>query len=157
MQIFSEKLAPAIHQNFRDHLPEHQRGGLYDRPYEELREDGRAANLKAAMRIPVILDLVGYGLQVGKSTPSEEQEIASLLQRNIELLAEAEHEGWIEERRIAGWSYGPKRDDKALIHPLLVPYASLPDVEKEKDRQTVRQYPAYAKIAGLRIVPKPPQ
>jgi hypothetical protein len=155
VQMFSEKLAPAIHQGYRDDLPEHQRGGLYDRPYEELADEGKAANLKAAMRIPEILKLIGYGLQPGESTPSEEQEIADRLQRNMEALANAEHLGWMEQRLIAGWSYGPQRDDNSRKHHLLVPYADLPDFEKEKDRQTIRRYPAYARMAGLKIVPMP--
>ncbi len=153
VQMFSEKLAPAIHQAYRDILREHQRGGFYDRPYEELPEDGKAANLKAAIRIPEVLKLIGCGLQPGESTPSEEQEIADRLHRNIETLANAEHLGWMEERLIEGWSYGAQRDNDARKHHLLVPYADLPDVEKEKDRATIRQYPFYAKMAGLKIVP----
>lgn len=153
VQMFSEKLAPAIHQDYRDHLPEHQRGGHYDRQYEELPEDGKAANLKAATRIPEILKLIGCGLQPGESTPGEEQTITDRLNRNLEALANAEHLGWMEERLIAGWSYGPQRDNSARKHPLLVPYADLPEFEKEKDRQTIRRYPSYAKLAGLKIVP----
>lgn len=154
VQMFAEKLAPAIHQNWRDHLPAHQRGGVHDRPFQELGEDGKAANRAAAIRIPQILELIDCGLEFGESTLDQERAIVARLERNIEVLAAAEHEGWMEERRLAGWSYGPERDDSARKHPLLVPYATLPDIEKSKDRQTVRRYPSYARLAGLRIVPK---
>lgn len=154
VQMFAEKLAPAIHQNWRDHLPAHQRGGVQDRPFQELGEDGKAANMAAAIRIPEILELAGCGLEFGESTSEQESAMAARLDRNIEVLAAAEHEGWMEERRLAGWSYGVERDDSAHKHPLLVPYATLPEVEKEKDRQTVRRYPSYARLAGLKIVPK---
>jgi len=155
VQMFGEKLAPAIHQDWRDHLPEHQRGGVYDRPYQEPGEEGKAANRAAAIRIPEILRLVGCVLELGESTPDQERAIAERLERNIEPLAEAEHEGWMEERLLAGWSYGPERDNSARKHPLLVTYAALPDIEKDKDRGTIRRYPSYAKLAGLKIVPKP--
>ena len=154
VRMFSEKLAPAIHELYRRNLKEHERGGLFDRPYEELDDPGKGANLAAALRIPEILTLVGYGLEVGENTPEEEREIGKRLESNIERLAEAEHDGWAEERRLTGWSYAPVRDNKARHHPLLVPYAALPDHEKEKDRRTVLQYPSYAKLGGLKIVQK---
>jgi hypothetical protein len=33
----------------------------------------------------------------------------------------------------------------------MVPYAALPDKEKEKDRNNIRHYPAFAARAGLCI------
>jgi len=51
-----------------------------------------------------------------------------------------------------GWTYAAVRDDIKRTHPLLVPYADLPEPEKDKDRQTVRNYPKYARLAGFKIV-----
>ena len=155
VQMFSEKLAPAIHQHWRDHLPADQRGGIYDRPYDELSEEGQAPNLAAAMRIPEILRLIGCELALGAGTTEQEHAIADYLERNIEPLAQAEHGGWMEERLLAGWSYGPERDNNARKHPLLVPYAELPEIEKDKDRRTIRQYPSYVRLADLKIVRTP--
>lgn len=53
-----------------------------------------------------------------------------------ERLAENAHDVWAVGRMREGWTYGPKRDDDAKTHPDLVPYADLPDQEKEYDRQT---------------------
>jgi hypothetical protein len=52
-----------------------------------------------------------------------------------ERLAENAHDLWAVQRMKDGWSWGPKRDDAARKHPCLVPYAELPDTEKEYDRQ----------------------
>ncbi|HPA20410.1 MAG TPA: RyR domain-containing protein [Verrucomicrobiae bacterium] len=52
-----------------------------------------------------------------------------------EKLAEHAHDVWARQRMSQGWTYGPKRDDGAKQHPCLVPYADLPDSEKEYDRQ----------------------
>lgn len=53
-----------------------------------------------------------------------------------ERLAEHAHDVWAQHRLADGWTHGPRRDDAAKKHPCLVPYAELPDSEKEYDRQT---------------------
>ena len=54
----------------------------------------------------------------------------------IERLAEHNHDIWAQQRLTAGWTYGPQRDDAKKQNPDLVPYADLPESEKEYDRQT---------------------
>ena len=54
----------------------------------------------------------------------------------IEALAENVHDTWAKGRMDDGWTYGPVRDDAKKRHPCLVPYADLPDSEKEYDRNT---------------------
>jgi hypothetical protein len=44
-----------------------------------------------------------------------------------------QHEQWLEEKTRTGWKYGPERDDANKIHPLMVPYALLPEAERRKD------------------------
>lgn len=56
----------------------------------------------------------------------------------LETLAEAVHESWAAQRRADGWRYVPRRDDARKEHPGLLPYADLPESEKQYDRQTVR-------------------
>jgi len=51
-----------------------------------------------------------------------------------ERLAENAHELWAQQRIKEGWTWGPTRDDAAKKHPCLVPYAQLPESEKEYDR-----------------------
>lgn len=51
-----------------------------------------------------------------------------------EELAENAHEVWAMERQSEGWTYGPKRDDHKLQTPDMIPYAQLPDTEKQYDR-----------------------
>jgi hypothetical protein len=55
----------------------------------------------------------------------------------IEVLAENAHDTWAFERMAAGWRYGPKRDDDALLHSCLVSYANLSETEKDVDRSMV--------------------
>lgn len=51
-----------------------------------------------------------------------------------EAIAENAHDIWAHARMDEGWTYGPVRDDAKKQHPDLVPYAQLPDSEKEYDR-----------------------
>lgn len=51
-----------------------------------------------------------------------------------EAIAENAHDIWARARMDEGWTYGPIRDDANKRHPDLVPYAQLPDTEKEYDR-----------------------
>ena len=71
----------------------------------------------------------------------------------IELMAKMEHDRWCEQKRMQGWVYGPARDDRKKIHPSMVPYddPNLSEVEKDKDRHTVRQIPHFLALAGYQI------
>ena len=62
-------------------------------------------------------------------------ELAALTER----LAENAHDVWARQRMAEGWTYGPKRDDKAKTHPDLIPYSDLPDSEKEYDRKAAME------------------
>jgi len=58
------------------------------------------------------------------------------LQHLVERLAENVHDNWAAQRLAQGWTLGPQRDEAARKHPCLVPYADLPEVEKDYDRRT---------------------
>ncbi len=68
-----------------------------------------------------------------------------------ELLAENTHDNWARQRLAQGWTYGPVRDDARRQHPDLVPYASLPDTEKEYDRLTALETLKAIIALGYRI------
>jgi ryanodine receptor 2 len=70
-----------------------------------------------------------------------------------ERLAEHIHDTWAALRFSQGWVYGPERDDATKKHPCLVPYAELPEKEKEYDRQTALQSIKAVLYLGYRIEP----
>jgi hypothetical protein len=106
------------------------------------------------MRIPEILAVAGYRLEPGKATVQEEEEVGGFLDKNLEVLARMEHDGWQEQKRKDGWTYGPVGQNDLLKHDLLIPYDRLPEEQKHKDRQAIRDYPELARLAGFRIVRK---
>ena len=67
---------------------------------------------------------------IDTSRVSLSPELVALTER----LAENAHDLWARQRINDGWTLGPQRDDQARQHPCLIPYADLPDSEKEYDR-----------------------
>lgn len=69
----------------------------------------------------------------------------------VERLAENAHDVWAKQRMDDGWTYGPRRDDQAKKHPDLVPYADLPESEKDYDRSMALQTIKAVVALGYRI------
>jgi hypothetical protein len=155
MSEIIEKLAASIHGEWRTNTKDKKAAHL-DMPYAELAPIDQDDNRAAARRIPDVLALIGLGLVPQEDAKSvkrpTEKEIKLYIEARIELLAEAEHDGWMAQRTKNGWRYGTPRDNARKLHPLMVPYGKLPPDEKDKDRGAVRRYPAQAKAEGLEIV-----
>ena len=52
---------------------------------------------------------------------------------NPEAKPSASHESWLEEKRKAGWKYGPVKDTEKKEHPCFLDYNDLPMEQKVKD------------------------
>ncbi len=149
----SEELAPAVHDFYRELCRKEGWPVAYDVDYAELPDDVKADNSAAAARIPQVLALVGLAV-VSADHPSTlpGEEVHGVVEANMELLAEAEHDGWMEQKYRGGWAHSLLRDDEAKKHPCLVQYASLSEQDKEKDRNAVRHYPDIVELVGYKIV-----
>ena len=69
-----------------------------------------------------------------------------------ETIAQDVHDIWAVKRKKEGWSYGPVRDDAKKQNPDLVPYADLPESEKDYDREMAIHAIKVIKRLGYRIV-----
>jgi RyR domain len=143
-----DTVAAAIHETWRalSHTEGWSMQPRLDRPFAELDDEAKDDNRAAAARMGDVLAVAGLTLS------DDPARSAAPLPEGLEAMAEAEHNGWMEHRERTGWSWAETRDDAAKRHPAMVPYAQLPEGEKEKDRSNVRHYPAFAERAGLRIV-----
>ena len=147
----AQKLAPLVHEAWRQSLSKEESGNSFDKPYEELDQEGKDGNIAAAMRIPEILALAGFVLEPGAASEEGEHAVSQFLDENLETLAEAEHDGWADQKRMEGWTFDPVRDNARRTHNLLIPYRELPQHQKEKDRNAIRLYPRLAREAGFKI------
>jgi hypothetical protein len=79
-------------------------------------------------------------------------ELVEFTQKEVEIMAEMEHDRWCEERLRSGWSYAPgPKDIPKKTSPHLIIWEGLSEEIKEYDRNTVREMPAYLARAGYRI------
>ena len=149
-----EELAQAIHEDYveaavgRGEQPPGGNGAL--RPWADLAPDLRQANYAQAADIPNKLRVLGYELAPGHGwRPSE----IVITPEQVEAMAVHEHDRWAQDRQRQGWTYGSPRDNARKHHPLLVPWEALDEVEREKDRVTVRNVPWLVEKAGFRVRP----
>ena len=70
-----------------------------------------------------------------------------------EPLAQNSHDNWARQRIAEGWTHGRERDDPGKRHPDLLPYADLPEAEKEYDRKMVMETLKGIVKLGYRIEP----
>ncbi len=82
----------------------------------------------------------------------EDVELSADLLDLREAIAENAHEVWADQRQEEGWTYGPTRDDLKKQHPDMLPYAQLPEAEKEYDRRMAFDTIKLMKKLGYDIV-----
>ncbi len=80
------------------------------------------------------------------------QGTAALSAAETATLARLAHERWWAAKALAGWQYGPLRDDRRLLHPDMIPYDQLAEPIKQKDRDEVASLIPMAALAGETLV-----
>ncbi len=145
-----EELAEAVHEYYRQLGKKEDWTMEYDMAYVDLPDEIKGDNIAAAKRIPEVLSHAKLSVVI-EDDPRPAID-AMALDDNIEVLAEAEHDGWMNQKFNNGWSYGGTRNDAKKIHNLLIPYKELTEKDKGKDRNSVRSYPEIVKMAGYKIV-----
>ncbi|WP_250033861.1 RyR domain-containing protein [Paractinoplanes maris] len=70
---------------------------------------------------------------------------------DLEQLAEHVHNVWGSKRLADGWRYGPERSTAERTMPSLVPYADLPEDERDYDRELVTETVKMLLRLGYRV------
>ncbi|HEY42226.1 MAG TPA: hypothetical protein G4O18_10310 [Dehalococcoidia bacterium] len=104
-------------------------------PWEDLPEVLRESNRNQVEHIRVKLEAIGCDIAV---TNAWDVQPFQFSEEEVDFLARMEHERWIDERQRAGFTY-KTTDNQNKTHPDLVPWEQLPEEEKEKDRDVIRQ------------------
>ncbi len=76
----------------------------------------------------------------------------TLTAAELEELSRAEHDRWMAAKLVQGWTYGAIRDDKARLHPDIVPYDDLSEPIKDLDREQVRIMARLLAASGQRAL-----
>jgi len=147
-----ELVARAIHEEY---LEQQKKLGINSQinpsmlPWNELPRNLQEANLKQVdgiwRKLHVIKCAIGFSSE--KNEPFFE-----FSNDEIEILARHEHERWMDERVSKGWKYGTRVNHTTKTHDCLVPCEQLSEVQKEKDRNTLRTLPSILEKVNLKIV-----
>jgi hypothetical protein len=72
-----------------------------------------------------------------ENAPAWQQDSARLgaiaIFKDWDTTPEQSHEGWLEQKRLDGWKFGPVKNADTKEHPCFVPYDELPLAQRAKD------------------------
>ena len=132
-----EAIGAQVHQFYCDLAEKNRWHNDFPMPFDQLPEYMKEDNRAAARRISQVLALAGLRVAPREGQPwteGEQDEIRDLIEQNIELLAEGEHDGWVEFRLRQGWRVGVCKDIEKREHHLLVPYSRFPEQIERKQK-----------------------
>ena len=150
---YMDELARAIHKNYVDEneVKDEQGNPLPAfRDWAQLDQRYQRSNYRAADQ--ALLKLYSAGNRWVTKTPL----ISTTKHRDLqEQLAELEHQSWVNEKLLDGWSHGD-RDELRKRHPDLVTWENLSDSTKQKDANQVgtvfeKQFCSEVPSAGQRL------
>ena len=153
-----EAMARVVHEQYLRTLAANESTAASDQPrpaqvpWEELSDDLREANRRHVDHIVASLRTIWFA---PAPLYDWDEPARALPEEQIDVLAEREHQRWCDELRGGGWRFGAVRNDERREHPLLVPWARLPEVDREIDRELVRAWPAVLHLAGCRLEQSP--
>lgn len=144
-----ELLAAESHEIYRQGLLERRDfTAAGELEYAELPEEQKEKNRQNVRDIPAKLAQAGFAMLPARSNEPEFEFPGDALM----LLAEVEHERWMQEMLAQGWRFAPKSNSKEKLSHLLCPWAELEEKEKAKDIDLVKGIPRMLARAGYAIV-----
>jgi|GEM_PF-3208472 len=151
-----EQLAIQFHQQYQlQHCGPSRTGACAD--WEHLPSTYQQANRSAAVHAVLKLQSLHLAHVPRALLRAEDQSrIVHIPSRpELDLLAEMEHNRWMADRLLDGWRWGPVRNDSLKQRPQLVPWESLTDEEREKDRTQIRAIFEILNAYGMCVVRAP--
>jgi hypothetical protein len=148
----ADQLARAIHRAYVENQAAQGASRVSNqsmRPWEELPDYLKESNLEQAAHIGIKLSMIDC-VVVPESASAPDFAFTGA---EIELLAQAEHARWVQERQARGYVYGPERTGNQ--HPDLADWEHLSAGAREKDRDAIRELPAILHEAGFQILRLP--
>lgn len=142
--------AKAVHAEYLEGQREAKKGKFGFAPaeveWDRLGEGFRDDNRNTADHIEYKLARVGL-----RAIASPEVTPFKLNQNAVKLLGRIEHGRWMAAKNVAGFGYGPKRDDRERLHPDLVPFEALTKEAQDKDYDVVRAIPKMLALGSQQV------
>lgn len=103
--------------------------------WESLDENKKESNREQVRSIPDHLEMIQCSYEI---LETKYNFIEYFDDKQIGILAKAEHDRWVKERKAEGYEYGAIRDDDNKIHPCMVEWSELSPEEQQKDIEIVK-------------------
>jgi hypothetical protein len=144
--VAAEELAREIHEIWRE---EQRAANKKDPTWERASKLNRESSIKQALDIPAKLSSIGCSI---RPLPDGDEPEFEFTEAEVEWLADKEHDRWISESLISGWTFAEgEKNEEAKTSPYLVPFGALPPRIAEWDRVFVRNIPRILQQAGLQV------
>lgn len=161
-----ESYAKAVHENYRKkRLTDARRKGLTEEElqrmqseenmadWEELQEVYKEDNRAQIRYLGERFEKYNVGIGIRPVIEHATDAIMDLYGPILEVLAEAEHERWMQNKKENGWVLG-ERDNELKHHPDMIPYQELDEMVKDYDRAAIRNIPSYLAEIGYELYRK---
>jgi hypothetical protein len=107
------------------------------------------SNRNAAEHARIMMQIIGFSIANDEGSPgSSKIDFEAFDERDKRLLAAIEHNRWMAERLLMGWSYGPRMDQPPQRESLC-PNAELPEDEWIKDYNQVKSVLKFLENRGV--------
>jgi hypothetical protein len=125
------RIAMAIHAHYQNDGHSHTDKAAIQ-SWNKLPEYLKEANRVAAENLELKLAMV---LSVEEDA---DEDLDVRFEKHIDSLSKMEHNRWMAEKLLQGWTYGEQTNKKTFTHKNIVTWDELTEEEKEKDRTQVR-------------------
>ena len=149
----SQRIEDAI--NFGMPQDEIQRIQAEDRmaDWDDLNEIYKESKRSQIRYLGERFDQFNTGIGLRPIIPGAADTLSELYGPALEQLAMLEHQRWMLDKEMSGWSLG-KLDTQLRHHPDLVPYDQLDESVRDYIRVSLRNIPAYLKEIGYELYRK---
>lgn len=130
------------------HTPAEGRGERVPADWDNLPEDVKDSNRQQADHISIKLRAVDCTTHPACGTG---QASFAFSDGDIEVMARMEHNRWVAERLLSGWTAASHKNLTLRQTPYLVPWDELPDDIKALDRVPARNIPQYLALMGKEV------
>jgi len=146
---FREELAKAIHEKYLNNNKDNKEKTKAMVPWVELPEEYKETNRRQADDIPGKLKVIGCDFTPVPS--GEKPTLIKFKKEEIETMAKMEHEQWVKQKFLQGWTYGEKKNNNKKTHPDLIEWDRLSSIAKKKDEHAVQAIPELLASKGFEI------
>lgn len=140
-----ESLAQGLHQSYIRGID----GSEPQQTWDQLADAEKDVNRQQAYRLYNLVKAFGYQISPLQDFDAADFKIEP--ETVVEAMARYEHERWRKAKLAAGWRLGKVRDPRKRLHPDLVDWDDLPEVERQKNRHYIHQLPVLLARIGFQM------